>query len=397
MHWWRSTSRSRAARTAVAYAAAGWALIQVASTVMEPLGFPHTLLRPIIILIIAGFCVAVAIASGFDMVRRRELEDAPAAYGAPTTQLHASSPLSPPLFDPPQDLAVAVLAFVDTSPAKDRDHFCEGTAEEIISALNAVRGLRVASRPGSFRFKQRVVDSREIGRLLNVRAVLDGSVREAGDRVRVVAQLVNASDGTLLWPETFDRHLEDIFAIQDRISRSRAQALRVALVETGAHQLTHAPTRNLAAHDFFLRGRQLARRGKGSRVALGRRVVSPDCPSRSRFRAGAREPRQRARADGVSSQRPGMVDGRRSAAGLHPRARVGAELAEAHVASALVQQLLRQPPDTAREFEAALTLRCITRCSARGPFRAWRKARIPRRPPGPNARRDRRSHTCSLR
>ncbi len=93
------------------------------------------------------------------------------------------------------DPSVAVLAFADMSPARDQGYFCEGTAEEIINALAGVRGLRVASRSGSFQFKDRAVDNREVARLLQVRAILDGSVRRAGDRVRVAAALV-AADGT---------------------------------------------------------------------------------------------------------------------------------------------------------------------------------------------------------
>jgi len=116
------------------------------------------------------------------VVRRRELQDAPAASRAPATQLLASSPLIPPLSDLPQDPSVAVLVVVDMSLAEDPGHCCESTAEEIISALNAVRGVRVASRSGSFQFKQRAVARREIGPLLNVRAVIDGSVRKAGER-----------------------------------------------------------------------------------------------------------------------------------------------------------------------------------------------------------------------
>jgi len=116
---------------------------------------------------------------GYDEVRRRELQDAPAASGAPTTQLLASSPLIPPLSDLPPAPSVAVLAFGDTSLAKDPD---DCTAEEIISTLNAMRGVRVGSRSGSFQCKQRAVATREIGPLLNVRAVRDGSMRKAGDR-----------------------------------------------------------------------------------------------------------------------------------------------------------------------------------------------------------------------
>jgi adenylate cyclase len=349
--WWRTLSQSRAARTAVAYTAAGWGLIQVASTVMEPLGFSHALLRPIIMLIIAGFFVAVAVALGFDVARRRAAADAPPGSAATAASLAAPAPA-----ERPQDASVAVLAFADMSPEKDQDYFCEGTAEEIISALNAVRGLRVASRSGSFQFKQRTVDSREIGRLLNVRAVLDGSVRKAGDRVRVVAQLANTSDGTLLWSETFDRRLEDIFAIQDEIARRTAQALRVALVETGAHELKHVPTRNLAAYDFFLRGRQLARREKEaeyrSAAELFRQAVRLD-PQFAPAHASLGNVLAVAAFRRNDRTSPMISEAQRV---CNRALELAPDLPEAHVALALVQQLLRRPADAAREFEAALAL-----------------------------------------
>ena len=124
-----------------------------------------------------------------------------------------------------------------------------------------MRGSRVASRSGSFQFKDRAVDNREVARLLSVRAVLDGSVRKAGERVRVAAQLV-AADGALLWSETFDRLLQDIFAIQEEIARATVRALRLTLLEGDAARLERRGTEILAAHEFFLRGRQLMRREK---------------------------------------------------------------------------------------------------------------------------------------
>jgi adenylate cyclase len=211
-----------------------------------PLGLPDWVLRFIIVLVIAGFFVALAVAWGFS---NRASAPPPAALPAAAS-----------------DRSVAVLAFADMSPGRDQGYFCEGTAEEIINALAGVRGLRVASRSGSFQFKDRVVDNREVARLLQVRAVLDGSVRKAGDRVRVAAQLV-AADGALLWSETFDRRLEDIFAIQEEIARATVRALRLALLEGDAARLERRGTGNIDAYEFFLRGRQLMRREKAAEQA----------------------------------------------------------------------------------------------------------------------------------
>jgi TolB-like protein/Tfp pilus assembly protein PilF len=220
---------------------------------LVPLGLPDWALRSCIVLVIAGFFVAVAVAWGLT-TRRADAGDAVTADSTAAGRAQSAAPVDP---------SVAVLAFADMSPARDQGYFCEGAAEEIINALAGVRGLRVASRSGSFQFKDRVVDNREVARLLSVRAVLDGSVRKSGDRVRVAAQLVGA-DGALLWSETFDRLLENIFAIQEEIARATVRALRVTLLADDATRLERRGTENLAAYEYFLRGRQLMRREKAT-------------------------------------------------------------------------------------------------------------------------------------
>jgi TolB-like protein/Flp pilus assembly protein TadD len=211
------------------------------------------------VFVIAGFFVAVAIAWGFG-------SSALVPTGAADSSNTAGAALARELPEAATDPSVAVLAFADMSPERDQGYFCEGTAEEIINALTTVRGLRVASRSGSFRFRDRAMDNRDIARLLSVRAVLDGSVRKSGDRVRVAAQLVDAS-GTTLWSETFDRRLEDVFAIQDEIARATVGALRLTLLASDAARLEHRGTKNLPAYEFFLRGRQLMRREKAAEQA----------------------------------------------------------------------------------------------------------------------------------
>src|SRR6185503_20118711 len=194
---WQNLRSGRVARVALAYAAAGWLLVQVVSTMLVPLGLPDWALRFIIVLVIAGFFVALAVAWGFSAGNGPRVDFAPPVLEDADTGQAIASP-SPTQLASASDPSVAVLAFADMSPGRDQGYCCEGAAEEIINALAGVRGLRVASRSGSFQFKDRAVDSREVARLLQVRAVLDGSVRKAGERVRVAAQLV-AADGALLW------------------------------------------------------------------------------------------------------------------------------------------------------------------------------------------------------
>jgi TolB-like protein/Tfp pilus assembly protein PilF len=157
---------------------------------------------------------------------------------------------------------VAILAFADMSPAKDQDYFCEGTAEEIINALCAVSGLRVASRSASFQLRNRALQPREVGQLLNVQSFLEGSVRKAGDRLRITAQLINAEDGFHLWSQTFDRGVDDIFAVQEEIARHIVEALRVKLLDADASRLKRRGTKHAAAYDLYLRGRQLLNKEK---------------------------------------------------------------------------------------------------------------------------------------
>ena len=126
--------------------------------------------------------------------------------------------------------SIAVLPFADMSPQKDQDYFCEGMAEEIINALTNLDGLHVSARTSSFKFKGQALDATEIGTQLRVSSILEGSVRKAGDRLRITAQLINVSDGFHLWSERYDRDMEDVFAVQDDIARTVVEKLKVKLL-----------------------------------------------------------------------------------------------------------------------------------------------------------------------
>ena len=158
--------------------------------------------------------------------------------------------------------SIAVLPFVDMSASSDQEYFADGIAEEILNALVMLEGIKVAGRTSSFSFKERNEDLREIGETLGVAHVLEGSVRKQGDRVRVTAQLVNVDDGFHLWSETFDREMIDIFAIQDEIARSVAEALALQLNLEQGGSLIEAQTDNIGAYERYLEARALiARRG----------------------------------------------------------------------------------------------------------------------------------------
>ncbi len=151
--------------------------------------------------------------------------------------------------------AVAVLPFVNMSADKDQDYFCYGIAEEIINGLTQVEGLRVVARTSAFAFKGKTGDVREIGQKLNVSAVLEGSVRKSGNKLRITAQLINVADGFHLWSDRYDRELEDVFAIQDDISQSIVRMLKVKLIGEPEQAIVKRYTRNFEAYTLYLKGR----------------------------------------------------------------------------------------------------------------------------------------------
>jgi len=151
--------------------------------------------------------------------------------------------------------SAAVLPFVDLSPQKDQEYFSDGLTEELITTLSQVSGLRVAARTSSFQFKGLNPDVHEVGRKLDVGAVLEGSVRRSGNRLRVSAQLISVKDGYQLWSESYDRDLADVFAVQEDVARSIVAALRVRLAPARDSALAVRPTGDLQAYDLYLKGR----------------------------------------------------------------------------------------------------------------------------------------------
>jgi eukaryotic-like serine/threonine-protein kinase len=164
--------------------------------------------------------------------------------------------------------SIAVLAFTDMSAAKDQDWFCDGIAEEILNALTPLKGLRVAARTSAFSFKGKGDDLRTIGEKLNVTTILEGSVRRAGDRVRITVQLSDVANGFQLWSERYDRELKDIFDVQDEIAKAIAERLRVTLVGGKDDRLVEQATTNIEAYQLYLKGRALVDR-RGANVPAG--------------------------------------------------------------------------------------------------------------------------------
>ena len=250
--------------------------------------------------------------------------------------------------------SVAVLPFTNMSADPDNEYFTDGMAEEIINALNKVQSLRVAARTSSFAFKGKNEDVGEIGKKLKVSTVLEGSVRKMGNRLRITAQLVNVADGYHLWSERYDREMEDVFAIQDDISQAIVKALKVILSEGEKKQIEKARVENVAAYDYYLRGRQyyqIHRKSLEYARQMFNRAVETD-PEYARAYAGvadscsllymyfdAREFNLR-QADSASAK----------ALELEP------DLAEAHVARGLAVSLSKRFKEAEAEFEMAMKL-----------------------------------------
>ena len=186
------------------------------------------------------------------------------AAGVPLFQLSRSKPTSLPwanVASTPSQKSIAVLPLLNESGDPGDEYFSDGLSEELIAALAQVKGLKVIGRSSSFRFKDKREDSKTIGEKLGVSTLLEGTVRKQGDQVRIVAELVNAADGTELWTRTFDRELKDIFAVQAEIAEAVATSLELTVLGTQDKPANNAATKSVEAHNAYLQGHFYFERG----------------------------------------------------------------------------------------------------------------------------------------
>lgn len=251
-------------RVAAAYLAGAWLVVQLMESLLPIFGYPETAGQPIVIMLMVGFVPAVLLAWFFQFTpqglrTQDELDLEPAAVpqgnrafdtiviavllvavGYFTLDKFILEPARDELMvetavedalSAPIDRSIAVLPFIDLSPDQDQEYFSDGLSEELLNLLAKIPDLKVASRTSSFAFKNKDVQIAEVAEALSVGHVLEGSVRMSGDRVRVTAQLIKASDGFHLWSETFERELDDILNVQDEIAVQVVEALEVTLVD----------------------------------------------------------------------------------------------------------------------------------------------------------------------
>jgi TolB-like protein/Flp pilus assembly protein TadD len=250
--------------------------------------------------------------------------------------------------------SIAVLPFADMSPARDQDHLCEGLAEELINGLTHVEGLRVAARSSSFQFRGSAVDIRAVGARLGVAAVLEGSVRKAGDRLRVAVQLIDVADGYQRWSERFDGSIEDVFAIEDEIAQRVATALRGVLSPREREALKRPETAP-DTYDYFLRGRQLINAFRRETIEMAREMFE---------QAIQRDPDYAPAHAGLADAHSWIYawwggdenDLERADTASLRALELGPGLAVAHASRGFVLSIRRRYGDAAREFEEALRL-----------------------------------------
>jgi TolB-like protein/Tfp pilus assembly protein PilF len=265
-------------KVAVAYAVVGWLLIQVATQVFPFLEIPNWMIRLVILLTAFGFPVALIIAWAFELtpegIKRTEAADAAQQHsrgGVWIAVVFIAAALSLGLFflgrytagtAPPRlnesatasnpQKSIAVLPLVNTSGDPSNEYFSDGLSEELIAVLAKIPELRVIGRSSSFFFKGKSGDSAAIGQKLGVANLIEGSVRKQGDRVRIVAELINAADGRSLWSDTYDRELKDVFAVQAEIAKSVAEQMKVKLLGERQQSDAAPSNQNLAAHNAVL-------------------------------------------------------------------------------------------------------------------------------------------------
>jgi len=178
------------------------------------------------------------------------------------------------------DKSIAVLYFENMNSEKESDYFCAGMTEDIITDLSKIKELKVVSRTDVLPFRNKEVNTRQVGDALRVNYILEGSVRTAGNRIRITAQLISVRDGYHLWAERFDRLVEDIFDLQNEVSQKIVDALKVSLTESERELLTQKPTDDLRAYDFYMRGRELlylkGRRNTESAIKMFESAVELD-------------------------------------------------------------------------------------------------------------------------
>ena len=247
MSLFKELKRRNVFKVAVAYVIVAWLLLQVSDTLAPALHLPEWFHSGVAFILIIGFPIAVIIAWAFEMTPEGIRREPSASVTEPLRADEAAT-----IAD---NKSIAVLPFTNLSDDNEQEHFCDGLTEELLNVLANLPGLRVASRTSCFAFKGKKTNLPVIAEELLVANILEGSVRKSGANIRITAQLIETATDSHLWSETYDRQLDDIFAIQDDIARQILGALKLKL---GAKDSEYTETNDSQAYEYFLRGRGFA-------------------------------------------------------------------------------------------------------------------------------------------
>lgn len=255
--FYRELKRRKVIRVAIMYAIVAWVVVEVSSVMFPGMLLPDWSVRLVIGLAILGFPIALVLAWTVELTSEGLKTDAEARLKA---EEKAAEALLAPVkegFD-----SIAVLPFINLSNNPDNEYFSDGISEELLNLLCKVPQLMVASRTSSFSFKGKDVGLATMARQLGVDAILEGSVRRSNERVRISVQLIDGRSDRHIWSETYDRELKDVFAVQDEIARRIVEALELTLSPKVRRRIQQrSGTEDMAAYDFYLRGRYFSERG----------------------------------------------------------------------------------------------------------------------------------------
>src|SRR6187401_465262 len=277
-------------KVAITYAVVAWLVIQAASILLPTFEAPNWVMKAFVVLLAFGFVMSVMISWAFEATLeglKRTKDVSPemflpswsarkfaafiislALIAAGLFAFQFLRPVGTSRRDVGQieegrpggaslsisQKSIAVLPLLNESGDPKDEYFSDGLSEELIAALGHIGELKVIGRSSSFRFKERKEDSKSVGEKLGVATLLEGTVRKQGNKVRIVAELINAADGIALWTQTFDRELKDIFAVQEEIAAAVASSLKMTLLGSDEHPAANAATQNTEAHNAYLLG-----------------------------------------------------------------------------------------------------------------------------------------------
>ena len=278
---WGELKRRNVVRVGIAYVIVGWLLLQLADVLGDLLQLPDWAGKLVVFLLVLGFPIALIFAWAFELTpeglkRERDVDREKSVTRVTGRKLDRTiiallalalvfvvvdnyvlkdvpqHPDVQPVVEAQAEQSIAVLPFVNMSSDQEQEYFADGLSEEILNLLARIPDLKVIGRTSSFSFKGKNEDLRVIGETLGAKTILEGSVRKSGSRIRITAQLIDAADGAHLWSDTYDRTIEDVFAVQDEVAAAIIEALHV---HVGTMPTRGVPTENAEAYSLYLRAR----------------------------------------------------------------------------------------------------------------------------------------------